>query len=127
MISKGNILAMYIFGWRGCNFSKKSAKQFASFLHITIHATLISSNFFNGPFLAGLISVSLGTSIQYLLMAPVRVSKPPRVQERALALNDESQVEEPSRPGSQSSDDDQVAKLATRMQREVFLCSSLGK
>ena len=92
-----------------------------------VHATLISPNLVNGPFLAGIISVSLGTSIQSLLMAPVRISKPQRVKERALALNDESQVEEPSHPGSQSSDDDQVTKLATRMQREVFLCSSLGQ
>ncbi|KAM0802579.1 hypothetical protein BDR22DRAFT_887367 [Usnea florida] len=51
-------------------------------------------------------------------MAPGRVFKSQRVQERALARNDESQVEEPFQPGSQSSDDNQVTKLATRMQRE---------
>ena len=59
-------------------------------------------------------------------MAPMRVLKSQRTQERALALSDGSQVEEPSQPGSQSSDDNQVTKLATEMQKEVVLCSGVS-
>lgn len=52
-------------------------------------------------------------------MARVRVSKSQRTGERALARSDGSGVEEPSQPGSQSSDDNQVTKLATKMQRKA--------
>ncbi len=58
-------------------------------------------------------------------MAPVRVL---RLQRAPPAQKDESEVEEPLQPGSPSSDDDQITKLATEMQREV-LClqaSALG-
>lgn len=43
-------------------------------------------------------------------------------QDTSLARSDKSEVEGPSQPGSQSSDDNQVTKLAIEMQREV-LCA----
>lgn len=59
-------------------------------------------------------------------MALVGSPKSQRSQARALAQGDGSEVDEPSRPGSQSSDDDQVTKLAVEMQREVLLRSGLS-
>lgn len=58
-------------------------------------------------------------------MAPVRVPKSQRTQELAMAPGVGSEIEEQSQPGSQSSDDNQVTKLATEMHREVLLCSGL--
>lgn len=43
-------------------------------------------------------------------------------QDTSLARSDKREVEGPSQPGSQSSDDNQVTKLAIEMQREV-LCA----
>ena len=51
------------------------------------------------------------------VMAPVRVPKSKRT---LLAGSDKIEVEEPSQPESPSSEDNQVTRLATEMQREVF-------
>lgn len=56
-------------------------------------------------------------------MAPERVTKSQRKEDRALVRSHGRRVEEPSQLGSQSSDDNNVANLATKMQREVLLCS----
>ena len=55
-------------------------------------------------------------------MEPVRVSKSQRAHGRVAARSDGSEVEEASQAGSQSSEDDNVTKLAKEMQREVLLC-----
>ena len=54
-------------------------------------------------------------------MVPRRVLKS---QGTSLARSDKSEVEGPSQPGSQSSDDNQVTKLAIEMQREVLCAQS---
>ena len=58
-------------------------------------------------------------------MAPVRASKSQRTRERALAQSDGSEIEA-SQPGSESSDDNQITKLAAEMHREVLLWSSVS-
>ena len=59
-------------------------------------------------------------SIKHPVMAPVHAPKSQRTQARALARSDECEIEEPSQPGSQSSDGNQATNLATEMQREVL-------
>ena len=60
---------------------------------------------------------SLEITIEQPVMAPPRV---PKSQRTSLARSHISQDEELSQPGSQSSDDNHVTKLATEMQREVL-------
>lgn len=94
----------------------------AKLLVINESANLI--NYFN-PCVAAKSGRSSGKTVKHSVMAPVHVPNSQRTQDRAMAQGYRTEIEELSQPGSQSSNDNQVTKLATEMHREVLLCSSL--
>ena len=87
--------------------------------HITSTSTCIgeSTNLRQPPFLPVQLDRNLSFLIKHPFMAPSRVLKSRRT---SLVRNDKTEVAELSQPGSQSSDDNQVTKLATEMQRGVL-------